>query len=59
MGLALASCLLKSGHRVDLVARSDTVDALHRDGLHRTGLFGDYHTEASLFAAAPFLIESA
>ena len=57
MGLGLASCLLKSGHRVDLVARSDTVDALHRDGLHRTGLFGDYHAEPHLFAAASFLLE--
>ena len=27
VGLGLASCLLKSGHRVDLVTRSDTADA--------------------------------
>jgi len=57
VGLGLASCLLKSGHRVDLLARSDTVDALRKHGLLRTGLFGEHHTGADRFAAASFMIE--
>ncbi len=57
MGLGLASCLLKDGHRVDMIARSDTVDALRKNGLRRTGLFGEYHAPEDRFAVASFIIE--
>ncbi|MEE9498261.1 MAG: 2-dehydropantoate 2-reductase N-terminal domain-containing protein, partial [Nitrospinaceae bacterium] len=39
VGLGLASCLLKSGQRVDLIGRGDTVTALQKNGLARTGIF--------------------
>lgn len=57
VGLGLASCLMKSGHRVDLLARSDTADALRKNGLLRTGLFGEHHTEEGRFAVASFMVE--
>ncbi len=51
VGLGIASCLLKSGGQVDIIARPGTVDALRREGLVRTGLFGR-------FAAPPTQFES-
>jgi len=55
VGLGLASCLLKSGAKVDIIARPNTVSALRRSGLVRTGIFGDYHAEPSQFASYSFL----
>jgi 2-dehydropantoate 2-reductase len=49
VGLALASCLLKSKDRVDIIARKGTVSALQQDGLVRTGIFGDYSAKPSEF----------
>ena len=49
VGLGLASCLLKSGARVDILARRDTVASLRKDGLVRTGIFGDYRVAPSAF----------
>ena len=45
VGLGLASCLLKSQARVCIIAREKTVRSLRKDGLLRTGIFGDYHAE--------------
>jgi len=47
VGLGLASCLLKSGSRVDIIAREKTVRSLRKDGLVRTGIFGKYHAGPS------------
>ncbi len=49
VGLGLASCLLKSGERVDLIGREDTVDALKQNGLQRTGLFGNFQAPPESF----------
>jgi 2-dehydropantoate 2-reductase len=49
VGLGLASCLLKSRDRVDIVAHGDTVPALKKEGLVRTGIFGDYRAAPSTF----------
>jgi 2-dehydropantoate 2-reductase len=49
VGLGLASCLLKSGVEADILARRDTVSALQKDGLVRTGIFGDCHAAPSTF----------
>jgi 2-dehydropantoate 2-reductase len=49
VGLGLASCLLKSKARVDVIARKDTVLCLRKDGLARTGIFGDYRASPSTF----------
>ena len=57
VGLGLASCLLKSGARVDILARRDTVASLRKDGLVRTGIFGDYLAASSTFACCPSLNE--
>jgi 2-dehydropantoate 2-reductase len=51
VGLGLASCLLKAGIEVCLIARPDTVRALHESGLTRTGIFGRFHAEPNAFAA--------
>jgi len=42
VGLGIASCLLKAGARVDVVARRETVDSVRLNGLIRTGIFGDF-----------------
>lgn len=51
VGLGLASCLLKSKVRVDIIARGNTVEALHKNGLIRTGMFGRYHANPSEFGS--------
>jgi 2-dehydropantoate 2-reductase len=57
VGLGIASCLLKSGARVDVVARQGTVDSLHLNGLERTGIFGDFKAPPSAFGAYTSLDE--
>lgn len=57
VGLGLASCLLKSGGRVDILARKDTVASLRKDGLARTGIFGDYHAGPSTLTCCTSLDE--
>jgi len=42
VGLGLASFLIKAGAEIDIIARQQTVDALKKDGLIRTGIFGDF-----------------
>ena len=49
VGLGLASCLLKSDCRVDIIARENTVHSLQKDGLVRTGIFGEYHVGPPAF----------
>lgn len=51
VGLGLASCLLKSKASVDIIARKETVEALQKNGLARTGIFGNYRAEPSEFAS--------
>jgi len=47
--LGLGSCLIKSGQQVTFVGRRNTVDALRRTGLHRTGIFGDFFASENSF----------
>jgi 2-dehydropantoate 2-reductase len=49
VGLGLASCLLKSKAQVYIIAREKTVRSLRKDGLFRTGIFGEYHAGPSVF----------
>ena len=51
VGLGVASCLLKAGAEVDIVARENTVAALQKDGLVRKGIFGDYYTGQGKFSS--------
>lgn len=51
VGLGIASCLLKSKAQVDILARENTVSALRKHGLLRTGIFGDYHAARTAFNA--------
>lgn len=55
VGLGIASCLLKSGCRVDILARQNTVSSLRDRGLVRTGIFGEYHAPASSFGCCQAL----
>ena len=50
VGLGLSSCLLASGARVHLQVRdARSADALRREGLTRTGIFGSFHAPAGSF----------
>ena len=51
VGLGIASCLLRFGDWVDIVARKKTIGALKRDGLVRTGIFGDYSASPDEFGS--------
>ena len=51
VGLGIASCLLKSECQVDIVARENTVSALQKHGLARTGIWGSFHAEPSRFGS--------
>ena len=57
VGLGVASCLLRSGCQVDIIARPATVEALRAGGLTRTGLFGEAHAEPETFGAFGSLAE--
>lgn len=49
VGLGLASCLIKAGVGVDIISRRKTVNALKKDGLVRTGIFGSFHARPDQF----------
>ncbi len=51
VGLGIASCLIKAGVKVDIVARRDTVSALKKKGLLRTGIFGQFRASPESFGA--------
>ena len=57
VGLGLASCLLKAGEKVDLIGRKETVSALQKNGLQRTGLFGEFQAAPESFGAYTSLNE--
>jgi 2-dehydropantoate 2-reductase len=59
VGLGLASCLIKAGADVDIIARLTTVDALKNSGLFRTGIFGDFHAAPDQFASYCSLADDA
>lgn len=55
VGLGIASCLLKAGHKILICAREETASILAQEGLIRTGMFGsvsikggDFETVSSL-----------
>ncbi len=51
VGLGIASCLICAGSRVEIVARAETVAALKKEGLLRTGLFGCTCAKSDAFGA--------
>jgi 2-dehydropantoate 2-reductase len=51
VGLGIASCLLKAGVDVDILARHETVTLLKQYGLIRDGIFGEYHVLPDRFHA--------
>ncbi|MCE5186359.1 MAG: ketopantoate reductase family protein [Planctomycetaceae bacterium] len=55
VGLGVASCLLKSKAKVDIVARPSTVECLKKDGLVRKGIFGEFHAGPGDFGSATSL----
>ena len=46
VGLGIASCLLKAQAGVDIIAGENTVRALRKGGLIKTGIFGRYRAGA-------------
>jgi len=57
VGLGIASCLLKSKDEVDIIARENTVLALRKHGLVRTGIWGDYSAGPATFGSYTSLSE--
>lgn len=57
VGLGIASCLILSGAKVDIIAREGTVSALRRGGLERTGIFGSVEVGPERFEAFASLDE--
>jgi 2-dehydropantoate 2-reductase len=55
VGLGIASCLLKAGAKVTLLARPGTVEMLGQNGLIRTGIFGTYTAGPGQFTAGSSL----
>jgi 2-dehydropantoate 2-reductase len=51
VGLGIASFLLKSKAQVDIIARENSVLALRKHGLVRTGIWGDYSAEPAAFGS--------
>ncbi len=59
VGLGIASCLIRPGNRVEIVARAQTVAALKNEGLLRTGIFGRVHAKPDSFGSCTSLDEVA
>ncbi|OPY53315.1 MAG: 2-dehydropantoate 2-reductase [Methanosaeta sp. PtaU1.Bin055] len=57
VGLGIASCLILSGAKIDIIAREGTVSALRRGGLERTGIFGSVEVGPERFEAFASLDE--
>ncbi len=57
VGLGVASCLIRSGETVDIIARDGTVSALRKEGLIRTGIFGSFEFGPEKFGAYASLDE--
>ncbi len=57
VGLGIASCLIRPVHRVEIIARADTVAALKQNGLIRTGIFGRVHARPDEFVCRESLAE--
>ncbi|MGC9515778.1 ketopantoate reductase family protein [Methanocrinis sp.] len=57
VGLGVASCLISSGAKVDVIAREGTVSALREGGLVRTGIFGSFEFGPEKFGAYATLDE--
>jgi 2-dehydropantoate 2-reductase len=58
VGLGVASCLIRPGHRVEILARAETAVALKREGLLRTGIFGRLHAGPEAFVCCTSLEET-
>ncbi|MBN1411224.1 MAG: 2-dehydropantoate 2-reductase [Spirochaetales bacterium] len=55
VGLGLASCLIKAGKKVTILARPETVKMLSNAGLSRSGIFGDFTASPENFTSVPNL----
>jgi 2-dehydropantoate 2-reductase len=59
VGLGIASCLIRPGDRVEVLARPETAAALKTEGLRRTGIFGCTHARPDAFRCCSSLDEAA
>lgn len=57
VGLGIASCLLKTGKDLSIIARENTVNTLQYKGLIRKGIFGEYHAEPHSFTCSTSLAD--
>jgi 2-dehydropantoate 2-reductase len=57
VGLGIASCLLKSKTDLDVITRKNTVNALGKNGLVRTGIFGGFSAAPEAFGSFTSLNE--
>lgn len=49
VGIGLASCLIKAAAAIDIIARKNTTQKLNKEGLIRTGIFGDFTARPDKF----------
>lgn len=49
VGLGIATALIKSGCKVDIVSRGKTVEMLEKHGIERRGIFGSFHYKPDFF----------
>ncbi|HNS20740.1 MAG TPA: 2-dehydropantoate 2-reductase [Sedimentisphaerales bacterium] len=49
VGLGVASCLVRPPNHVEIIARGPTTNALRKEGLTRTGIFGRVHAPSDAF----------
>jgi 2-dehydropantoate 2-reductase len=59
VGLGIASCLIRAGQRVEILARPGTAAALKKEGLLRTGIFGRFQAKPEAFGSCTSLKEAA
>ena len=57
IGSIMGAMLRRAGHDVALLGRAGHVEAIAREGLRITGLFGDHHTTGFSLASDPARIE--
>ncbi|MEW5961857.1 MAG: 2-dehydropantoate 2-reductase [Chloroflexota bacterium] len=57
VGLGLASCLIKAGQEVMILARPETASQLRQEGLLRTGVFGQACADSRRFTVVSALAE--
>lgn len=58
VGLGIATALIKSGCKVDIIARGKTVELLREHGIERRGIFGSFYLRPNFYGVYSSITES-